>query len=73
MIKVHHIITGSTLLAVFGFMIVWAYGRPAPPVTQASTDLVSAVKLRFTFASGDSANVTQVEGGTIKVERDGKS
>jgi hypothetical protein len=35
-------------------------------------DSVSAVKLRFTFASGDSAIVTQVEGGTIKVERDGK-
>ncbi len=73
MINVHRIITGTTLLAVFGFMmIVWAYGRPAPPVTQASMDSVSAVKLRFTFASGDSANVTQVEGGTIKVERDGK-
>ncbi len=73
MIKAHRIITGTTLLAVFGFlMIVWAYGRPASSVTHASMDLVSAVKLRFTFASGDSANVTQVKGGTIKVERDGK-
>jgi hypothetical protein len=72
-IKVHRIITGTTLLAVFGFMmIVWAHGRPEPPPTQASMDSVRAVKLRFTFASGDSANVTQVEGGTIKVERDGK-
>jgi hypothetical protein len=53
-------------------MIVWAHGRPAPPLTQASVDSVRAVKLRLTFASGDSANVTQVEGGTIKVERDGK-
>jgi len=72
-IKVHRIITGTTLLAVCGFMmIVWAHGRSEPPLTQASMDSIRAVKLRFTFASGDSANVTQVEGGTIKVERDGK-
>jgi len=71
--KVHRIITCTTLLTVFGFMmIVWAHGRPAPPQTQASTNSVRAVKLRFTFASGDSANVTEVEGGTIKVEKDGK-
>ena len=73
MIKVHRIITGTALLAVFGFiMIVWAYGRPSPALTQVSTDSVRAVQLRFTFASGDSANVTEVEGGTISVERDGK-
>ena len=72
MTKVHRIITGTTLLAVLGLMmIVWAYGRPAAPLTQASKDSVRAVKLRFTFASGDSANVTAVEGGTIKVEKDG--
>ena len=71
MIKINRVITATTVLALCGFMmIVWAYGRPAPPVTQA--DSVNAVKLRFTFASGDSANVTQVEGGTIKVEKDGK-
>lgn len=73
MIKVHRIIRGTALLAVCGFvMIVWAHGRPEPPLTQASLDSISAVRLRFTFASGDSANVTQVEGGTIKVEKDGK-
>jgi hypothetical protein len=73
MIKVHRIITGTTLLAVFGFMmIVWANGRPAPPPTQVSTESVRAVKLRLTFASGDSANVTEVAGGTITIERDGK-
>jgi hypothetical protein len=72
-IKVHRIITATTLLAVCGFMmIVWARSRPEPPETQASKDSIRAVKLRFTFAMGDSANVTQVEGGTIKVERDGK-
>jgi hypothetical protein len=72
-IKVHRIITGTTLLAVFGLMmIVWAQGRPASPLTQASKDSVRAVRLRFIFASGDSANVTQVEGGTISVEKDGK-
>ena len=73
MIKVHRIITGTTLLAVCGFMmIVWAQGGPEATPTQAATNSVKAVQLRFTFASGDSANVTQVEGGTIKVERDGK-
>ncbi|HEU4931206.1 MAG TPA: hypothetical protein VFT48_03960 [Pyrinomonadaceae bacterium] len=73
MIKVHRIIRGTALLAVCGFMmIIWAHGRPEPPLTQASLDSISAVKLRFTFASGDSANVTQVEGGTIKVEKDRK-
>ena len=73
MIKVHRIITGATLLALLGFMmIVWAYGRPAPALAQASMDSVRAVQLRFTFGSDDSANVTQVEGGTITVEKDGK-
>ena len=74
MIKIHRIITGTTLLAVFGFMmIVWAYGRSTPPLTQASVDSVKAVQLRFTFGSGDWANVTSVEGGTIKVEKDGNN
>ena len=74
MVKFHRLITGTTLLAVFGFvMIIWAYGRSTTPtLTQTSMDSVTAVQLRFTFASGDSANVTEVEGGTIKVERDGK-
>ena len=77
MIKVRRIISGTTLLVVFGFMvIVWAHGRPAPPVTQASMDSASmdsvrAVQLRFTFGNGDSANVTEVEGGTINVEKNG--
>lgn len=71
-IKIHRIITVTTLLAVCGFMmIVWAHDKPEPPLTPASTDSVRAVKLRLTFASGDAANVTQVEGGTIKVEKDG--
>jgi hypothetical protein len=72
-IKVHRIITGTTLMAVCGvMMVVWAHSRPEPPLTQASMDSIRAVRLRFTFASGDSANVTQIEGGIIKVERDGK-
>jgi hypothetical protein len=70
--KGHHIITGTTLLAVFGFItIMLAYGIPASPLTQAGTDSVRAIQLRFTFAGGDWANVTEVEGGTIKVEKDG--
>lgn len=73
MIKVHRIITGTTLLAVFGFMvIVWAHGKPAPPLTQGSMDSVKAVQLRLTFGDGDSAKVTQVEGTAITVEKDGK-
>jgi len=72
-IKILRIMTGTTMLAVCGFMmIVWAHGRPEPPLTQPGTDSIRAVKLRFTFASGDSANVTQVEGNAIKVEKDGK-
>jgi hypothetical protein len=79
-IKIHRIIRGTVLLAVFGFMlIVWAYGTPASPPTQAaspptqaSTDSVRAVKLRFTFAAGDTANVTELNGGTIKVEKNGE-
>jgi len=35
-------------------------------------DSARAVQLRFTFASGDAANVTEVEGGIITVEREGK-
>ena len=66
MIKLHRIFAGTTLLVVFGFMmIVWANGRPAPQRTH-------AVQLRFTFANGDSANVTQFEGAAITVEKDGK-
>jgi hypothetical protein len=73
MIKFHRIITGTTLLALCGFvMIIWAYGRSTPTLSQASMDSVTAVQLRFTFESGDSANVTEVEGGTITIERDGK-
>ena len=72
MIKILRIMTGTTMLAVCGFMmIVWAHGRPEPPLTRPN-DSIRAVKLRFTFASGDSANVTEVEGGTITVEREGK-
>ena len=73
MIKFHRIFAGTTLLVVFGFlMIVWAKGRPAPQPAQPEMDSVKAVQLRFTFASGDAANVTEVEGGIITVEREGK-
>ena len=66
MFKIHRILAGTTLLVVFGFMmIVWANGRPAPQPRH-------AVQLRFTFANGDSANVTQFEGAAITVEKDGK-
>lgn len=71
MIKIHRILAGTTLLVVLGFMmIVWADNSPAPqPPHIGST---RAVQLRFTFANGESANVTQFEGTAITVEKDGK-
>jgi hypothetical protein len=73
MIKVHSIVKGITLLAALGFiMIVWAQGRSVSPPTRSGADPVRAVKLRFTFEGGDWANVTEVVGGTIKIEKDGK-
>lgn len=73
MIKIYRILAGTTMLVVFGFtLIVWANGRSVPQLTHAGAGSVRAIQLRFTFASGDSANVTQVEGGTITVEKDGK-
>jgi len=72
-IKIYRIMTVTAMLAVCGFMmIVWAHARTEPSPTQASMASMRAVRLRFTFASGDSANVTEVEGGTITVEKDGK-
>jgi hypothetical protein len=72
-IKLNRILAGTTLLVVFGFMmIVWANARPASPPANVSAEKVRAVQLRFTFASGDAANVTQVEGSAITVEKDGK-
>ncbi len=45
MIKVQHIIKGTTLLAVCGFMIiVWAQGRPELPPAQSGKDSIRAVK-----------------------------
>ena len=72
MTKVHRVITGTSVLAACAFMmVVWASGRPAP-VAHVSLDSGRAVQLRFTFATGDSANVIQVEGEAITVEKDGK-
>lgn len=72
MIKIHRIITGTTMLVVLGFMmLVWANGSSATPPTDAKGP-VKAVQLRLTFASGDSANVIQFEGAAISVEKDGK-
>jgi len=74
MIKVHHVIKGTTatLVAALGFVvIVWAHGRPASP-PRGGTDSMRLVQLRLTFESGDWANVTEFEGGTIKIEKNGK-
>jgi hypothetical protein len=73
MFKAHRIVkrTAATLLAVSGLIIiVWGHGRPAP--ARGETDSVRAVRLRLNFEGGHWANVTAAEGGTIKVERDGK-
>ena len=75
MFKVHRIVKGTTvtLLAALGVvMVVWSYGRSAPPPALSVTDTVRAVKLRLTFESGDWANVTQFVGDTIHIEKNGK-
>jgi hypothetical protein len=75
MIKVHSLVKGTTatLLAALGLVtIVWAHGRSAPPSLRGGTDSVRAVKLRLSFDGGDRANVTEVEGGMIKIEKNGK-
>lgn len=75
MFKAHRIVkrTAAALLTVSGLiMIVWGHGRPAATSARGGAGSVRAVKLRLTFESGHWANVTQIEGGTINVERDGK-
>jgi hypothetical protein len=72
MIKFHRIVKGTvaTLLLALGFMIVWAHGNPV--LSRQGTDSKRLVKLHLTFESGDWANVTEFEGGTITVQKDGK-
>jgi hypothetical protein len=76
MIKTHRVIKGTaaTLLVVFGLItIAWAHHRRAPSrAAQNQADSVRMVRLRFTFADGHWANVTEVEGGTIRIEKDGQ-
>ncbi|MFL6334566.1 MAG: hypothetical protein ACJ754_14730 [Pyrinomonadaceae bacterium] len=75
MFKTHRVVkrTAAALLTVSGLIIIaWGHGRPAPVPARGATDSVRAVKLRLTFEGSHWANVTEVEGGTIKVERDGK-
>ena len=75
MFKVHRIVKGTTvtLVAALGvIMFVWAHGRSAPQPVRSNTGTVRAVQLRFTTADGHWANVTEVEGGAITVEREGK-
>ena len=70
MIKFQSLVKGTTatLLLALGFvMIVWAQG-----ITASSQDSKRAVKLRLTFESGGWANVTELEGGTISIEKNGK-
>jgi len=70
--KNHRIVKGTTLLVALGLiMFVWTHARSVSPPSEEATDTVRAVKLRLTFDGGDTANVTQLEGGTIKIEKDG--
>ena len=63
--------TAAALLAASGFvMLVWGHDLPAS--AHGAPDPVKAVGLRLTFGGGDRANVSAAEGGTIKVEQDGK-
>jgi hypothetical protein len=75
MIRTHSIIKGTavTLLVAFGLiMIALAQAKQTPSTAQGRTDSVRAVKLRLNFADGHWANVTEAEGGTITLEKDGK-
>lgn len=75
MLKVLRIITGATVTLVAALavvMVVWAHGRSAPQPVGGDTELVKAVQLRFTLDGGHWANVTEIEGGVISVEREGK-
>ncbi|HYV10755.1 MAG TPA: hypothetical protein VE980_07670 [Pyrinomonadaceae bacterium] len=72
MFKNHRIVKSTTLLVALGLiMFVWTHARSVSPPSEEGTDTVKAVKLRLTFEGGDTANVTQLEGGTIKIEKDG--
>jgi hypothetical protein len=67
MIKVNRIVKGTTalLVAALGFvMFAGAHARP--------TDSRRLVQLRLTFESGDWANVTEFDGGMIRIEKNGK-
>lgn len=75
MIKSQPIVKGTaaTLLALLGLiMVVRGHAEYAPPAARGAADSVRAVRLRLTFGGGHWANVTEIEGGTITVERDGK-
>jgi hypothetical protein len=75
MIKTQSIVKGTaaTLLAMSGLiMLAWGHNNPATVPARGETDSVRAVKLRLNFEGGHWANVTAAEGGTIKIERDGK-
>jgi hypothetical protein len=75
MIKIHRIVKGTTatLLAALALvMIVWTHGRSTPPPQRGTDSTTKAVRLRLTFESGAWANVTEFEGGTIKIEKNGK-
>ena len=75
MTKVHRIVksTTVTLLVALGIIsIVWAHGSSASQPAPVETNTVKAVQLRITFDGGHWANVTQVNGATFTIERDGK-
>jgi hypothetical protein len=74
MVKTHPIVKGTaaTLLLMCGLIMVWAHNKQPSARAQSKPASVKAVRLRLTFGEGDAANVTTFEGGTIKIEKDGK-
>lgn len=68
MIKGRSIARGAiAILMAMGFMIVWTQNRFTPSV-ESNADSAKLVMLKFTFADGQWARVSQFEGGTIKIE-----
>jgi len=64
-----------TIMILMGLGLVTAVGAPSRPTSsvRSNSDPVKLVTLILTFADGQWAKVTGVEGGTIRIEQDGNA